>query len=115
MTAMEAFGSALNVTEQVAEQEPGLILMSYVPPVGMTHAKYLVKRMRAHMPDCPLAVGYWSQTEEAAQAAGSLRALGLNRTVFTLAAARDLVIEHVKKVSERQGAEIATGTQFAQR
>ena len=42
--------SPMQVAERVAEQSPGLVVVSHLPPDGLTSARYLVRRLRAQFP-----------------------------------------------------------------
>ena len=39
--------SSLQVVERVADQSPGLVVISYLPPEGSAMVRYLVQRLRA--------------------------------------------------------------------
>lgn len=101
LQVVEAYGSTLNVSEQIAAMEPNMILISYLPPVGLARTRYLGKRLKAHFGELPVVVGYWDQHADPTLAAEPLRSLGLFKTVFTLAAARDLVIGQFEDTSAK--------------
>jgi predicted PurR-regulated permease PerM len=90
---VEGENTALNISEHVAELEPDLILLSYVPPVRLTQARYLMKRLRAQLAGIPLCVGYWDAAADPAQAIEPLRKVGVYRVAMTVIAARDLILE----------------------
>lgn len=92
ISIVEGEDSPLQVTEQVAEQEPDLVFLSYVPPVGMTHARYLVKRLRAQLKEVPLLIGYWDLNADP-QAIDPMRKVGVYRVALNLPTARDLILE----------------------
>jgi predicted PurR-regulated permease PerM len=85
------FESPLELAERVAEHSPRLVVLSHLPPGGLTQARYLVKRLRARLPDLPLMVGRWSGAS-AGSAAERLRAVGATQVVSTLAEARDRIL-----------------------
>jgi predicted PurR-regulated permease PerM len=92
---VEAVGPALKVSEQVAGKEPSLLLMSHLPPIGLTHARYLINRLRARLPDVPLIVGHWDPTLDVARAAERLGSTGGFRVAVSLASARDMLFDQV--------------------
>jgi hypothetical protein len=90
----------LKLAERVGELEPDLILLSYVPPVGLTPARYLMKRLRAHLAQVPLCVGYWDASADPAQAVEPLRKVGVYRVARTVVAARDLILGRDAEIGE---------------
>jgi hypothetical protein len=92
LAIISAGGSSLRTTDKVAEMDPALILISHIPPVGLTQARYLVKRMRARRPDTPIIVGYWERDAATPEATERFRPA---RLVSSLAAAREAVLERV--------------------
>ncbi len=62
--------------EQVAERRPAAICIAATPPGGLSHTRYLCKRLRTRFPDLKLLVGRWgiadlSAFDPAAQPAAS--------------------------------------------
>jgi predicted PurR-regulated permease PerM len=80
--------SSLQVGEQVVEHSPCLVIVSHLPPQGLTLARYLVRRLRAVSPDLPIVVGRWGRSAGATSAARRLVGNGASRVVFTLEEAR---------------------------
>jgi hypothetical protein len=80
--------SSLQVAERVAEHSPALVVVSHLPPAGLTLARYLVRRLRAQFAELPIVVGHWGETAGSAAAAEQLTGIGASRVVFTLADAR---------------------------
>jgi len=97
---VEGEDSPLLISEHDAEQEPDLILLSYVPPVGQTRARYLMKRLRAQLPQVPLCVGHWDISADPAQSVEPLRKVGVYRVATTVLAARDLVLGREAKIGD---------------
>jgi predicted PurR-regulated permease PerM len=77
--------SPLQVIERLAEDAPEFVVISHLPPAGLTLARYLVRRLRAQFSDLPIVVGHWGETPGSAAAAEQLVAIGASRVVFTLA------------------------------
>lgn len=85
--------SPLRVAERVAEISPKLVVVSHLPPEGLTSARYLVKRLRARFADLPILATRWGETGGSAAAAERLSLAGATRVVFTLAKARDHILK----------------------
>ena len=56
LTILSATGSPLRVSDKVEQLECGLIVMSHLPPLGLTRTRYLIKRLRART----LIFRWWS-------------------------------------------------------
>lgn len=87
--------SSLQVAERVAEHSPTLVVVSHLPPAGLTLARYLVRRLRAQFAELPIVVGHWGETTGSAAAAQQLIGIGASRVVFTLADARAHILAEV--------------------
>jgi hypothetical protein len=83
--------SPLQVAELVAERSPRLVVVSHLPPEGMTSTRYLVRRLRAQSTTLSIVVGHWGETG-GASAADRLTGLGASHVVFTLAAALERIL-----------------------
>ncbi|MDG3008093.1 AI-2E family transporter [Paludisphaera mucosa] len=92
LTILTAGGTSLNVTDKIARLDPALVLISHLPPVGLTRARYLTKRMRARAPETPVVFGYWDAKSEMTQVIERLRPASASRVVVSLGAARDLIL-----------------------
>jgi predicted PurR-regulated permease PerM len=93
--------SPLEVADRLAERLPKIVVLSHLPPEGLSQARYLVKRLRARFSELSLVVGRWGETGGAAAAAERLVAVGATQVVFTLADARDRIIATVRPVTKR--------------
>lgn len=96
--------SSLQVLERVAEQAPRLVVVSHLPPMGLTLARYLVRRLRSQFAELPIVVGRWGETEGSASAAERLVGVGASRVVFTLADARARILSAVVPEPTREAA-----------
>ena len=99
--------SPLQVAERVTEHSPRLVVVSHLPPEGLTPARYLVRRLRAQFAELPIVVGRWGETGGSAAAAERLTGVGATDVVFTLADARDRIL---KAVLPRPEAAVVTMT-----
>ena len=98
--------SSLQVVERVAEHSPRLVIVSHLPPEGLTLARYLVRRLRARFTDLPIVVGRWGETDGAASAVDRLMGAGASRVVVTLADARARILSVV--IPEQKSQTVAT-------
>ncbi|QDV33405.1 AI-2E family transporter [Tautonia plasticadhaerens] len=74
----------LEASEQVAQGEAEIVLLSHLPPVGLTSARYLVKRLKALFPDVPIWAGRWGGSG-GEKARTRLTGMGADRVVFSVA------------------------------
>jgi hypothetical protein len=91
LEVLEASESPLRLAEQVAERSPALVIVSHLPPKGLTLTRYMVRRIRAQCGGLPVVIGRWGKGRGGATAAERLVAVGASRVVFTLAEARDRI------------------------
>ena len=84
--------SPLQVAARLAAQSPKLVVVSHLPPEGLTSTRYLVRRLRAQFAALSIVVGRWGETGGGASAADRLIAIGASHVVFTLADARDRIL-----------------------
>jgi predicted PurR-regulated permease PerM len=96
----------LALAERVDARSPALVVLSHLPPGGLTAAKYQVRRLRARFPDLPIVVGRWGAAGGAAQ----LAEVGASHVAVSLAEARDQIIARVRgETAGRAAAEPAGG------
>jgi predicted PurR-regulated permease PerM len=91
--------SPLELADKIAEMEPRLVVLSHLPPIGRTSARYVVRRLRARFPQLPLLVGRWGITADKTTNPQALTALGASSVVFTLATARDEILRMLEAKS----------------
>ncbi|MDQ3495267.1 MAG: AI-2E family transporter [Pseudomonadota bacterium] len=87
----EAATSASLVSDVIARIEqspPDVLFIASIPPGGLSHTRYLCKRLRARFPDLRIVVGRLGLYEdERAEQAGQLQEAGADRLVLGLAEA----------------------------
>jgi predicted PurR-regulated permease PerM len=93
LTILSATGSPLRVSDKVEQLECGLIVMSHLPPLGLTRTRYLIKRVRARHPDIPMVVGFWDVKADPVQVAEQLRSSSAYHVALSVAAARTMILE----------------------
>jgi predicted PurR-regulated permease PerM len=99
----------LAFAEQVAEREPAAVVLSNLPPEGLTAARYQVRRLRARFPDLTILVGRWGAPANST-AVGKLTEMGASAVVSSLAEARESILARVRgTAASRAAAEPADG------
>lgn len=83
----------LEVSEAVAEREPKLVLLSYLPPVGLTSARYLVRKIRARNPDLKVLVARWGERGRSGSAEERLGSAGASQVLFSLTESRMRILD----------------------
>jgi hypothetical protein len=96
MEIIEEVATPFQAADQLAEWEADLAVVSYLPPGGLTPARYLVRRLRARFANLPIVVGRWNEQETQAAADDPLMSVGASRVVFRLEEARDTILAMVK-------------------
>jgi CheY-like chemotaxis protein len=92
----EGVDTPLKVVERIEAESPDLVLVSHLPPDGLTSARYLVRRIKARYPRMPIVVGRWDETGETRTATEQLGAAGASTVVASLADARDHIVALAK-------------------
>ncbi len=95
LEALTNASTPLAVTEAVAERSPRLVLLSHLPPAGLTPVRYLTRRLRARDATLGLMVGRWGERGNTAEAAQKLSDAGATAVVFSLAEARQRVLQQL--------------------
>jgi predicted PurR-regulated permease PerM len=86
----------LKVVERIASETPDLVLISHLPPDGLTAARYLVRRIRARNPRLPIVVARWDESRDAETASERLTEAGASTMLGSLTETRDFLTELVK-------------------
>lgn len=94
-------GTPLTIAERVAELEPDLVLLSHLPPMGITRARYLIKRLGSTLGSVPLVFGYWEAGADPTAISEQMRSVAANRTVLTVSTAVETI---AGLISPRSGA-----------
>ncbi len=91
----------LQLAEKLSADPPGLIVISHVPPAGLTTARYLVRRIHARLPEVPIIVGRWAEKSETDSADRLLEA-GATQVVSSLAEAREAIHKRTGHVASHE-------------
>ena len=84
--------SPLRVAEHLASAMPDLVVLSHLPPLGLTPARYLVRRLRARFKDLPIIVGRWAEAGASADAVKGLTEVGASQVALSLVEAREKIL-----------------------
>jgi predicted PurR-regulated permease PerM len=89
----EQVETPLKVAERISVEAPDLVLISHLPPDGLTAARYLVRRIKARNPKMTVVVARWDETSEAASAAERLTSAGASTMLGSLAETRASLVD----------------------
>lgn len=93
LTIRAAEETPLALAESLVGNEPQLILMSHVPPSGLTQTRYLLRRLHARFEELPILVGRWTEGNVSATAVERLTMSGATGVVTSLMDARAKILE----------------------
>ncbi len=65
-------GSVDEMLAEVAHAPTGIICISAIPPLALTHARLIYERLRAKFPSQPIIVGLWNYSGDAARSASRI-------------------------------------------
>ena len=92
ITILESGASPLKLADQVASDLPDAVVLSHLPPEGLTPARYLVRRLRAGFANLPILVGRWGETGDVQSSAKKLTEVGATAVAFKIADIRDRLV-----------------------
>jgi predicted PurR-regulated permease PerM len=92
LTIREERESPMQIADSLASNEPALILVSYVPPSGLTNVRYLVRRLHVRLTDLPIFVARWTDKGDVEKVTERLKAAGAQGVVVGLAEVRDTIL-----------------------
>lgn len=84
---LESLSSEL--IERAEETKPSLICIASLPPGGLSHTRYLCKRLKARHPDVKIIVGRWGMTENVEHNRDLLKEAGADWVSATLIETRE--------------------------
>ncbi len=94
-----SIGTVDEMLSQVANAHPGVVCISAIPPLALTHARAIYARLRAHFPSQPIIVGLWNYSGDVARASSRIDNTDRARVLRTLAE----VVLQVKTLTELTG------------
>jgi predicted PurR-regulated permease PerM len=65
-------GTVEEMLAQVVRAQPGIVCISAVPPLAMTHARAIYARLRKEFPSQPMIVGLWNYTGDVVRSASRI-------------------------------------------
>ncbi len=86
----------LEVGEAVSQRAPRLVVLSYLPPVGLSSARYLVRKVRAQNPDLRILVGRWGEGGRSSSSEERLISAGASRVLTSLRECRMKLLEEIR-------------------
>jgi predicted PurR-regulated permease PerM len=64
-----SIGTVEEMLREVSKAEPGIVCISAIPPLALTHARSIYARLRAQIPSQPIIVGLWNYSGDIAKSA----------------------------------------------
>ncbi|MEW4567625.1 AI-2E family transporter [Tautonia sp. JC769] len=101
---INATRSPLEASEHLSGSKNQIVLLSYLPPVGLTSARYLVRRIKALDAKLPLWAGRWGEAG-GEKARNRLTKMGADRVVFSVAEVKEHLPEALEGLQNRQASE----------
>ena len=102
MVILSGTGSPLHVSDKVESLAPGLLVVSHLPPLGLTRTRYLIRRLRARYPEVPMIVGFWNAKADAVQVAEQLHSTSAYHVGQSLGTVRTMILDRTTpKVAEK--------------
>jgi len=80
------------IADQVERDRPRLICVASLPPGGLAHTRYLLKKMRACCPDSKILVGRWDGADDSEDQRRLLVEAGADGIGRTLTETRDQLL-----------------------
>ena len=96
MTLGDLAASPLEAVERISAEDPDLVLISHLPPDGLTATRYLTRRIRARFPKLQIAVARWDHDSVGENVTKALTAAGANRIFNSLVEAREFIAGQAK-------------------
>jgi hypothetical protein len=101
--AVERAPSALlaaEIVERAATSAPAVVVVGLVAPGGLAHARYVIKRLHARLPELPVVAVRWGPPGGFDEARAQLAAAGAPDVVGTLSDARARVLQYRRVETE---------------
>ena len=82
--------------ELVEKKKVQVVVVSALPPAAVTHARYIVKRLRGKFPELKIIVGLWTMTGQIERAKQRLESAGTTLVVGSIAGALEQIRQTVQ-------------------
>ncbi len=89
--------------ERIEAFRPAVLVVSSLPPGGLTHTRYLCKRVRNRFPDLKVIVGRWGDNENPDETKTQLEPVGIENIQTTLVAAANQLTTWQSILLAKQG------------
>jgi hypothetical protein len=84
------------VIDQIDHDEPAALFVANLPPGGLSHTRYLCKRVRTRFPDLKVLVGFWGLEGDSDVLRRRLVESGADHVGTTLLESRSQLLPHVQ-------------------
>jgi hypothetical protein len=91
---------ASEVVAEADEKQTGLVCIAAVQPGGLTHTRYLCKRLRTHFSHLKIVVGLWGFTGELEATRKSMLSAGADQVGTSLLESRDQISNLAQLISD---------------
>ena len=101
----EAMGSktvTAEMVQRVVDEQPTVVVIAAVPPIGLAQTRYLCKRLLSKVPKATILVGCWGSPEDAEHWVKLLRAAGAKDVAMTLSESYAQVTPYLTIAHKRQ-------------
>lgn len=98
--------SAGEWVDRVAERNATIVCIASLPPGGLSHTRYVCKKLRNRLPDIKIAVGRWGLEAGVDSDHENLRTVGVDLFATTLRETRDQLNSWLPVFGEQQSREI---------
>jgi predicted PurR-regulated permease PerM len=82
------------IVERVAATEPGVVVVASLADVGVGHARYIIKRLRARFPELPLVAACWGAAGRSEEACAMLLDAGATEVASTVDETRARILQY---------------------
>jgi len=110
-TAVDTLTSEL--VARIILKPPAILYIAALPPRGLTHARYLCKRLREGSPELQIVVGRWGQTRNGKLEQEQLEEAGANFVTTSLVATIQLLNSRLPLLSRAPGITVPATVQQA--
>jgi hypothetical protein len=90
------------IISQVERDQPKAVCIASLPPKGLTHTRYLCKRLRGQFPELTILAGCWGLEQNFSQTRGRLLAAGANQVGSSLLETRAQIVPLIQLQSHIQ-------------
>jgi predicted PurR-regulated permease PerM len=80
------------VVEFLDRMKPAIAVIAVLPPGGLTHTRYLCKRLQQRFPELKIVIGRWAAPEDDRAGWANLRTAGVSEITRTLGATKTFLV-----------------------